>query len=246
MSIADLNQSIKNKKNSYSIFFADSFFNHPHRIPKVAVSGTLNYTIDGRDFIPTPITSATKYEFSLDYSLSDPWIRVFQANYPWRTFAPPTILAQGEFTPGHRPHSPWEFRDTTGDPTDIAVIGTCTKTTYTRTLIIDPWTAGTPVVTDISHKFFPSISGGGDIFSGGRGAGSDAEKTQIEYAESYDGAEYTRLPNFSDFIFRLPWDDPWASETAIFATVFSDFLADGNSTDGGGHSGTCSLSLDFA
>ena len=244
MSLASQIEMLKNRKSVVGQVYLNFHSNHPHRIATVSTSGALTYTIDERSFAPSPTLSASKYDFSLDFSLGDSWTRVYQSKFPWYS-ATPVALNQGEFCPSHVIKKPWKFDCDFGAYPNYATIGDCTRTNYTRALITDPWTAGTPVTTDVDFKFGFLLTLGGDPTSGGRGTGSDPEKALFQFSDSWSGSYTNKLPNLYADVYRLPWVDPWASESTVFSTAFSAFLTAQNTADGGGHSGTCSLSLDF-
>lgn len=254
---------VRRKKRQIWAELSDGYFNYPNRLASVDLSGSLDYTIDGRDFT-SPGLSASVYEFSLNFSLVGGYTRVFESRYPWLSSASPPSGGPdiGEFLLFHRPRAFWYvFVDHGGTPAD-AVIGTCTKTDYTRLTESDPWVIDDgPADTDIEWSFSFSLGknlfqfNGGDAPSSGldagfgKGDGSDDEKIAVQVNMNPSGAHASLLPSFdvmnSEEILRLPWDDSWAAESAVFSDIFSTHLTDFNATDGGGHSGTCTISLDF-
>jgi len=239
--------SVKDRKLNIWAEFSLYEWNHPSFLQGIAVSGLLSYTIDERSFT-SPGLSASKYEYDLDFSDADDYSRVYESNVPWTVFPPPRgILNDGEFLMSHQPSFPWGviFYDEDNQDTKI---GTCTKTDYSRDEGTDPWTEDGSTTTDIDFHFDVSPFGGGEPDSGGKGDGSDDEKVDVSFFPDFSGSHNSKLPNFElslGEVLRLPWAASWASETAAFSAIFSDHLSDGNTSDGGGHSGTCSLSLDF-
>lgn len=236
-------QSLKIRRSDQATTMAAYQWNHPHRLEAIALSGTLSYTRDGRDFT-SPGTSATRYLFALDFADANTYTRVWKANTPWDGIP---SLDPGQVIISHQPSFPWAmiFIDAATDP---AVIGTCTEYEYSRPTTSDPWTLDDTTTTDISLALGLFAFGGGEPDSGGQGDGSDDEKVEIQANLNFTGANNNLLPNLdttSPHILRLPWEDSWASETTLFSDAFSDFITAENAADGGGHSGTCSLSLDF-
>jgi hypothetical protein len=101
------------------------------------------------------------------------------------------------------------------------------------------------VVTDVNYKIIFLMYDGGLPPSMGRGTDTTVEKVTIEIFEGTSGTATDLLPSFYAKVLRLPWTATWASETAIFSGIFSSFITASNTADGGGHSGSCSLSVDF-
>lgn len=244
-----LEQWKERKKNRFKAVWL--YFNHPHRLSEVAMSGALTYVIDERLFVPEPATSAKVYEFDLGFAVVPAWSRLFYPKFPFDIEAPQNALAAGQFVLAHLPWRMWNFATVRG-PGHLAVkVGTSTVSEYSRPSENDPWTLDTTATYDIEFFFDPTFSFGGDPDSDGRGDDSADEKAEIRIENSgFGGPTSSRLPSFSELdtpyeIRRFPWMDAWASETDYFAWTFNDFLADRNAQDGGGHSGSCTMSLDF-
>lgn len=253
MSAEEHIESIKTRKLRVIQFAQTYYFNHPNRQTGIEVSGSLSYTIDQRQFtIFSSATSASVFNYSLDFSLADSYTRIMETRFPWRfntTSGVPSTLSAGEFAWAHRPLSLMWSMNQAMAATGSVKIGDCTETPYTRTTTSDPWVAGTPITTDIDFRFTTTLTGGGEAFSGGKGDDSDDEKTSIGVGCFFTGTEAGLLPPLSvtnnTDILRLPWNDSWASESAVFSTMFNDWIVDQNLLNGGGYSGSCSLSLDF-
>jgi hypothetical protein len=242
MDAADYYSAWKSKKNSMGSSLKNSYSNHPNRLTALSTSGAIAYTIDGRLFT-SPGTAASVYQFDVDYSLANPWTRLFQTRIPWNSGLP-TALSDGEFSLSHRPVMMWAFETQYGaDPASV-VGGSVTKTDYTRLTITDPWVAGSPVTTDLDLLLSFTLGGGGDPVSGGYDT-DPAARALITFFNAISGTHSSKFPNMGANIYRFPWDT-WASETAEFSSIFAAHLSAKNTADGGGHSGTCSLSLDFA
>lgn len=248
---------VKSKKYYKANNYGDNTWNHPNRIAQIALSGALTYAIDKRAFTGVGL-SATLYEYDLDFSLTTPYTRVFETRTPWlgagASEIPSGAPAAGGFVWAHRPaRAMWAF-EPYFTAADAVVIGTCTATPYTRATYGSPWVAGSSTSNDISFYFFPAMSfggyqPGGEPDSGGKGDGSDDEKVQVRALLDFSGTnsgDLNLIFSGQDMdLFRLPWDDSWSSETAIFSTGFSNRISDANAFHGGGHSGTCSISMDF-
>jgi hypothetical protein len=233
----------KDKKAAVIDLLGQARYNHPHQIPGASVSGSLSYTVDERDFT-APGLSADLYVFDLSFGSASAWTRVFQERYPWLSESLPHALDQGEFTMAHRPiRAMFESVFSQGAALDYVTIGDVSVTHYTRALDTDPWTEGATDTNDIDFRFDFFVEDGGAPESGGKDAGNDDEKCTLYFTPSFDGSNSSRIPEFYSEILRLPWTDPWASESAAFSTIFDDAMTARNVTDGGGHSGSCSLAL---
>ena len=235
--------ALKDKKSAVIDFVGQARFNHPHQLPGANVSGALSYTVDERDFT-APGLSADLYVFDLSFGSAGAWVRVFQERYPWISSTLPHALEQGEFTMAHRPiREMFKSVFSQGAALNYVTIGDVSVTHYTRALDTDPWTEGATDTNDIDFRFDFFVEDGGDPYSGGKGSGADDEKCVVYFTPSWDGSNSSRIPDLYAEILRLPWTDPWASESAAFSTLFNDAMTARNVTDGGGHSGSCSLSL---
>jgi hypothetical protein len=243
--------AIKAKKTAIDSFLGGARYNHPQRIASITLSGTIDYEIDERDFTvnesPAGGATASVYVFALDYTAVTPYIRKFQEQDPW--YVLPVALVAGEFTLSHRPRAAmWEIRSDIFDyDEDQDVVGTVTRTRYVYNDGTSSWDLDTTdAAEDITLTFAFSISGGGDPTSGGRDDDSTDENATIAVFASHSGTYGIKLADFNwGDILRFPWVDTWAPETAEFATGFSNFITDSNAADGAGHSGSCSLSVDF-
>jgi hypothetical protein len=240
---------VKNKKASMASFLETRFYNHPHRLPSVALSGALTYTVDERSFTAhsSPVNGEVAYVFvfNLTFTGTAAYTRIFESRYPWIS-VPSGTPAQGEFLISHR-HGTyfWRFEIDSGPTLDPEVIGTVTRSKYVYSS--GAWGLDSvDAPQDITLQFTFSISGGGDPTSGGRDDDSDDERATILVTPDLSGTYSDKLPEFgSTNVYRFPWDDPWASETTAFSDIFATHLITKNAADGGGHSGTCSMSLDF-
>lgn len=228
----------KYKKESGILLLGQMAYHHPNRVDEIQLTGTLSYTIDERSFVPEPALSCDKYEFSLDFADHPTYSRDWITNFPWDFDPAP---AEGEYVFGHEPlNYYWGVLDWIEDYASATKIGTCTRTPYTRAVDTDPWTAGTPVVTDVDLLFTFWISTiGGDVNSGGNDGTSE---TDIYVSIDITGTHTGNLPDFSGDIGRKPWDT-WADED--YSSILTDHISDGNTADGGGHSGSTTLKLEF-
>lgn len=246
---ADYISSYKERKFDMLTFLGRRFWNYPHGISGVELSGSLNYTIDGRDFTD-PGLFAQKYEFSITMPVSLYWTRISPAKAPWENTSLPVSPAQGEFILAHNPLTPWSALLLRGTTPTAVKVGDRTYTEYSRADEADPWDEDSSVTTDINANYIPDIYAGGEPLiaafkGGGRGDGSPDEKVRIDLNVNWSGTSSGLLPDFDAIaeILRLPWVTPWSAETDFFDDHFSDHLTTKNTADGGGHSGTCSLSL---
>lgn len=228
---------IKSKKNAaHAFFIGDNYFNHPHRLASVGLSGSMIKIADGR------LSSSAGLEASLITSTYTGSLypevvrRLFEKDPVIETMAN-ALPAKGEICMGHLLAFPWRIYVQHGPLNDSVTVGTRTDQRYTRSTMGSPWVAGSLFTYDITDMLQCSITGGGSPTSGGRDAEDDTEKASILIA-MYE-------PAISGTIKRFPWDDPWASETGIFTDHLAAWIAAGNAIHGAGYSGSCSLSLDF-
>lgn len=217
-------------------------WNHPQRMETVAVEGTLTYTIDERAFDPVPSTSATMWEFSLNMNTADDYTRDFLEKTPYND-DPPSDPAVGHFTLMHRPFLfYWMLElDLIAHSTPV-VVGTVTKTEYSRASAMDPWTQDASNDHDISLVWdWEVVTRGGDPTSGGRDASHPAE---VRANLTFSGTDSSKLPGMSTGLEeRDPWSDGWAA--IDLSQPLTDAIADGNTDDGGGHSGSSSMEITF-
>lgn len=211
--------------------------NHPHRLPALRMSGTLNHEDDRR--VTAGGLTATRTVVDLDFSLMATWTRVFREKVP--LLALQTGLAEGTFGLFHRSAQFWSLwvSNSFGATPATVTIGTTTVYRYTRTTVMDPWVLDTTTTTDYDYQWRPVLFGGGDPSSGGKGP--DNEDNSIRITAFQGGFPF--LGNVA--VYRLPWEDPWTSESTIYSDAFADGLATRNTASGGGHSGTCSATLHF-
>lgn len=245
MSIADQIANIKTRHDVATSFLANARFNHPNRLAGVSFSGLLSYVIDERSFT-SPGTSASKYDFSLDYNASNIYTRIFEEYFPWAGDTPPAgTPAQGDFLMFQRQGAGmWSIDTLFGTDTSAVVIGTVDTKVYSRPTTSDPFTENSSTTTNISHRFSLFISGGGDPVSGNFST-LEAAKTTTTCLSFHSGTHSGLIPELEGLIFRFPHEDLWSSETTLFSDAFTAHLALKNTADGGGHSGTCSISLNY-
>lgn len=246
MSFSEKVTSIKNRKRSINDFLANRVYNHPNRLSDIGLSGSMSLIKDGRDYTVPPYDpgfTAEVKEYAIDFTLATHYTRFLYEKEPTPDF-PADAPDPATFTLGHKPNQ-WFMLSNAFYP-DHEIAGTKTITEYSRSSLTDPWIAGTVTNSDILLSFGISIDGGGDPVSKGKGTGGDDNKAVIYFQPMIN--IYAEIPDFgaySEEIKRLPWDTSWASETALFSTIFSDYVNAGNTLYGGGFSGSCSLSLDF-
>ena len=232
-------------KASKQNFVANYVNNHPHRLPVLRLTGSLDYEYDGT--ATATGLGAQKTTVNVDFSALPEWTRVFNEKIPVIKTGPNQRVAptdQGEFNVTQSLPYFWRFNFALGDLHDLVKIGEQTVTNYTREdTETDIWDPVDETVTDIEGKWFPSLSSlGGDPVSGGRGADNEENSVGI----SVDGFSiYASIDPFSIFqsvvVYRLPWEDPWENESELFSDAFADWLAGA----GEGWSGSTSLALEF-
>jgi hypothetical protein len=240
-------------KAAKQVFVGAYVNNHPHRLPVLRLTGTLDYEYDERA-IATGL-GAQKTTVNVDFSALSEWTRVFNEKIPVVKSGPNQKVAptdQGEFnvTQSFTDFSPrfWRFVFVLGDLFNSVKIGEQTVTSYQRDTDTDPWVFVDETVTDIEGTWFPSLSSlGGDPVSGGRGADNDENSVGI----SADGFSiYASLDPFEIFqsvvVYRLPWEDPWENESELFSDALTDYIAAANAYSGGGWSGSTTMALEFS
>lgn len=215
------------------------YFNHPHQLETVSLSGSVSFVIDERLGVGADGTSFTTYEADADYSLAPSWSRVLMDKVPIAD--DPLTLGAGELTMMHRACEPWKATGWIGATPEFVAIGTYTTKFWVRDTTGDPWTLDSSVTVDILFSWVPFIGGGGLAPSYGKGTGGVDEDCGMYIAMEISIEDTAGYPDFSSTeITRSPYTDPWSSETAEFASIFSDWLS-----ATAGASGSCSLSLDF-
>lgn len=242
----------KNKKSSIYALLSTSRYNHPHRLERVSLSGTITYTRDERDFAvnasPANGTIAFRDSLSFDLSSTTPWSRYFEERCP---FTHTLDLAVREFALLHNPSRPWEFSTQANIDPDFVVVGTITRETYEYNDTTSSWDLTIPDPPEppenVSCDFDFTITKGGDPLSGGFDMTSAAE---IYLAVNFDSIGNFGSPLIGwvsewGIIERLPWTEVWEPETDIFSDSFEQWIDDLNTADGAGHSGSCSMSLNF-
>lgn len=226
---------IKEKKYDLHSFLQE-YWNHPHRLAEISLSGTLTQIEDDR--LKTGAgTSAMVDTLVFTGSLFPKITRKFYDNEPFKSFDGPDP-AKGEITISQNCIYPWRMISNAGHPNDDVTVGTFTRQGFTRTTTSSPWVFRGSSTYDLTGNFECSPINGGDIVSGGRGADIESSKAEINFNISVIGIYET--------VKRFPWVDPWASDTDVFADWLDDWIANGNATYGGGFSGSSSMSLDFS
>jgi len=226
---------IKQKKHDLHDFL-QGYWNHPHRLTEISLSGYLTQIEDGRDFTGAG-TSAFVDTYDYTGSLFPVITRKFYDNEPFKSFAGPEP-SKGEITISQDCLYGWRMISNQGLENDPVTVGTFTRESYTRATIGSPWVLGSTTSYDLIGNLICLPNNGGDVVSGGRGADVDSSKADILIDISIMGLFTT--------IGRFPWNDPWASETDAFTDFLNDWIANGNAAYGAGFSGSCSMSLDFS
>jgi len=227
---------IKEKKHDLHDFL-QYYWNHPHRLAEISLSGSLTQIEDGRQFTGAG-TSAFMDTYDYTGSLFPVITRKFYENQPFKTSGSGPQPAKGEITISQNCIYGWRMISNQGNPNDDVTVGTFTRESYTRATTGDPWVLGSTTSYDLTGNFICLPNNGGDVVSGGRGADIATSKADILIDISIMGL-YTTIG-------RFPWTDPWASEVDAFTDFLDDWIANGNATYGAGFSGSCSMSLDFS
>lgn len=223
--------------------------NHPHRLPVLRLTGSLDYEYDERA-IATGL-GAQKTTVNVDFSELSEWTRVFNEKIPVVKSGPNQKVAptdQGEFnvTQSFTDFSPrfWRFVFVLGDLFDLVKIGEQTVTNYERDTDTDPWVFVDETVTDIDAAWFPSLSSlGGDPVSGGRGADNEENSVGIS-VEAVNTSVFEIFQ--SVVVYRLPWEDPWENESELFSDALADYITAQNAYYGGGWTGSTTMTLEFS
>lgn len=237
---------VKDKKVSRVNLLNGYTYNHPHRLFQISLSGDLNYVRDERLFSSAGL-SANVDTYNVDFTTFLPWNRIIVEKAPFigSPGATPINPAAGEFIFGHQPQVMWRATFIGGDYPDPQICGTHQTDFYTRPTLSDPWTLYSTSSIDLEGYFITSISAGGLPPSHGRGTGSATENCSILIAPEISPGSIAGALGLTGTVKRLPWVDPWPSESALFAGQFAAALAALNLLDGGGHSGTCYMQADF-
>lgn len=232
-------ESVKDAKKS----FIDDYLNeYPHRLSSMRLTGTESIEEDRR-LQPrfAEALGVEKYNYEIDFSLLPVYTRAFHQKLPViEPYNPTTNIRQ--FSMLHNPNSFWRciYYTNTNEVFDLPPIklGSSTVTEYTRETIEDPWVeGGTYPFEDYYTNWFPYIQpSGGYPWSGGRDEDNDENSISIIL---YGGA-LTNRP-----IYRLPWEDPWENESAVFSDALAEYIADQNLTYGGGWTGSTTATLEF-
>lgn len=238
----------KDKKSLAYSFCSNASFNHPHRLNGVSLSGTITYTRDERDFAinasPSNGDTAFKDSLNIDLSAASAWTRYFEENCP---FSHVLDLATREFALLHSPRYPWRFVTRINLEPDFVVVGTITRENYTYNDTTSSWDSTTPEpAEDVLCDYDFSVTDGGDPLSGGFDLTSAAEIILSVNFNSIGSYGSILLGWGWGVIERLPWTEVWDPETDIFSDSFDQWVDDLNTADGGGHSGSCSMSLNFS
>lgn len=231
---------VKIRKSSIHNLLLNRKFNHPHRLNQISMTGSFSLIIDGRGFTAFPPvvgSTTTLTEYDLDLAPVPSFTRYFENKCPISHYLSAELSSPRKIALLHQPRYPWRFIQNDRYEYEPTVVGTYKTTSF----IYDGtnWNQTSTTTSDHAFDFYVSIDGGGYLYSGGKVADSDAVKARILLTHNLPEID-TPLE-----ILRLPWQNTWASETAIFSNAFNAFIADGNAANGGGYSGSCSVSLNF-
>lgn len=227
-------------------FYYGYINNHPHRLPFIKLSGTLDIEYDGRE--PAGAGEGIVQSISVDLSLLPEWTRIFDEKTPILEESTPATV--NEFHLYHRIPTFWRFHIYKSEPDDPVIIGESTSTEYTWNAVTEEWDEGSTTTSDIEAEWYPVIESGeqgGDIESGGKGADNDANSVGLRLSFTDTGSSLPIFSAFSDtVVYRLPWEDPWANESVIYDDALADWIDARNAEDGNGWSGTTTMTLEFS
>jgi len=249
-------ESVKAKKRA---FVDDYVNNHPHRLSSIRLTGSYNIQFDEREIATTQLT-AYKTNEDVDYTPLSAWTRVYGEKLPVIGDIGQIGVAGGAGSPGENEFYVaqdlnyfWRFYLVAGSRPDPVKVGEFKTTLYEReVLTYDPityseWEEISADTQDIEENGYPTIitaapfynSTGGHPVSGGRGADNDENSAFLAYVISG-----SNVP--SSGIYRLPWQDPWADESAMFTQAMADYLEAENAYSGGGWTGSTTVTLEFS
>jgi len=234
-------ESVKAAKKS----FIDDYINeYPHRLSSMRITGTESIEEDER-LQPrlAEALGAAKYNYEFDYSSLPVYKRAFYQRLPIIKFPSPDQNIR-EFSMVHNPNYFWKcvYHTNTKEVFDLPPIkvGSSTVTYYTRPTIEDPWVeGGTYPYDDYYTNWIPYIlQSGGYPSSGGKDEDNDENSISIVLF-GLPAAQ-------SREIYRLPWEDPWENESAVFSEGLADYIAGQNISYGGGWTGSTTVTLEFS
>lgn len=213
-----------------------AFNDHPHRITGVSMTGTTSIDRDQRDVALGLSCNRTVWE--VNYGLLPSWDRLLRSKIPILATSNPTT--QGKFYVTQDVKFFWRFLMAFGPSFDPVKLGETTDFTYTRPSTDDPWVLATQNSYDINGAWTPEVAlpyRGGHPTSGGRGADDPANSVAINPPQ---------LAYLADtLVARLPWLDPWASESAAFTDALTTVLDDQNALGGAVWTGSTTASMVF-
>jgi hypothetical protein len=245
-------EAVKAAKESYIYKHVG---NHPHRVQVIRLTGSINYVYDGRGIAKF---STSRKELNVDLANLPEYTRKFVEKIPAR-YSP--NLNVYEFSALSLLREPWGFRasakDRAGqlDLPEKFKVGECKETNYTRDSEEDNWEILSSGAEDVYCYWSPRVfSVGGHPNSGGRG--DDTDENSVSF---YLNGEFTGDPDgpigdvlsFNPFrvnylVYRLPWVDPWENESELYSELFDDWIAEQNADDGGGWTGSTTMTLEFS
>lgn len=244
--------SVKAAKKS----FVDEYVNnHPHRLSSIRITGSYTYQFDGREVAGTALT-AYKLNADVDYATLPAWTRVF-GELPVIDNIGQTEVAGGaeglneyEFYVAQDLFYFWRFYLVVSDIPEPVKVGELQTTLYGRDSTEDEWVEISVETEDIEESGYPAVittspffNGlGGHPVSGGKGSDNDENSAHLFFIFNGSGAPFP----LASGIYRLPWQDPWADESSVYTDAMTDWIAENNVFEGGGWTGSASVTLEFA
>ena len=211
-------------------------WNHPNRLQKITLSGTLDYVLSNG-------TTGQTITYAIDLGTID-FTRVFPDKMPFHKDYTPVeqIDDPKKFILAHSVANIWLVQMTSG--------AGHTGTVGTRT---DDFPPAMPVVTDIGiSDLAPLLTGGGlpadTSYAGGagRGPGDPEEDVTITFPNlGWTGTGSGSLPTLDVEFTRSPYEADWSSELGAFSDWFDAWLAANTPSSPWSHSGSCDFTASF-
>ena len=241
-------------KAAKETFVGDYVNNHPHRLSSIRLTGSYNFEFDGRVVAGEALT-APKINVDVDYALLPAWTRVYgdlpvispigQVGGP----EPTLNIGVNKFYVAQNLNYFWRFYLVAGSLSEPVKVGETKTALWARDSEESEWFEAYTETEDIMESGYPFVSVsfdsgiGGDPVSGGRGPDNAENSVDIGFALPSSG--FPISTGYERPIYRLPWQDPWANESGVFAQNMQDFVDGNNDYQGGGCTGSSSVTLEF-
>jgi hypothetical protein len=213
------------------------FNEHPNRLSRIAMSGTATVESDPRT-IATGL-SCVRSIWEYDYSLLPAWERLMRPKTPILQTSNPSTVGKFHFTQDVRYF--WRCYLAFGPAHAPVTIGQVTDYRYTRPLTSSPWVLDTETSYDITGIWTPEVSApyyGGHPLSGGRG------NDDLDNCVALNPPQLGFMADA--LVARLPWGDPWSTESDAFTESLTTALAELNTAASSVWSGTTTAAMVFS